>query len=99
MIGAILTFRYEEGFDAARIRSIAENARPTFEGLAGLRSKAFTLNAARKEAVNFYVWESEEAARALFNEQLMGVVTNLYGVRPTVDLVEIAVLVDNAARS
>lgn len=97
MIGAILTFRYTDGFDPEHLRRIAETARPTFEGLAGLRSKAFTLNAARREAVNFYVWESEEAARRLFDEDVLERVTTLYGVRPTVDLVEIAVLVDNAA--
>jgi hypothetical protein len=98
MIGVFLTFRYSEGFDAERLRTIAENAAPTFDGLAGLRSKTFTLNAARREAVNFYVWESEEAAQRLHDEKVMARVTSLYGVRPTVDMVEIAVLVDNAAR-
>ncbi|MCU0758815.1 MAG: YdhR family protein [Steroidobacteraceae bacterium] len=100
MIGAILTFRYGEkdNFDPGLLRHIAETARPTFEGMPGLRSKTFTINAARREAVNIYVWESEDAARRLSGEQVMERVTTLYGVRPTVDLVEIAVLVDNAAR-
>jgi hypothetical protein len=98
MIGVFLTFRYSEGFDAERLRTIAENAAPTFDGMAGLRSKTFTLNAARREAVNFYVWESEEAAQRLYDEKVIARVTSLYGVRPTVDTVEIAVLVDNAAR-
>lgn len=98
MIGAILTFRYTDGFDPDLIRHIAETARPTFEGMPGLRSKTFTLNAARREAVNFYVWESEEAAKRLSSEQVMDRVTTLYGVRPTVDIVEIVALVDNAAR-
>jgi len=98
MIGVFLTFRYSEDFDAARLRTIAETAAPTFDGLAGLRSKTFTLNAARREAVNFYIWESEEAAGRLFDEKVMERVTSIYGVRPTVDRVEVAVLVDNAAR-
>jgi hypothetical protein len=98
MIGVFLTFRYSEGFDAERLRTIAENGAPTFDGLAGLRSKTFTLNAAKREAINFYVWESEEAAKRLYDETVMARVTSLYGVRPTVDTVEIAVLVDNAAR-
>jgi len=98
MIGVFLTFRYTEGFDAERLRTIAENAAPTFDGLAGLRSKAFTLNVAKSEAVNFYIWESEEAAKRLYDEKVMARVTSLYGVRPTVETVEIAVLVDNAAR-
>jgi len=98
MIGVFLTFRYSEDFDAERLRTIAQNAVPTFDGLAGLRSKTFTLNAARREAVNFYIWESEEAAGRLFDEKVMERVTSIYGVRPTVDRVEVAVLVDNAAR-
>ena len=98
MIGVILTFRYTDGFDPELLRHIAETARPTFEGMAGLRSKAFTLNEAKREAVNFYIWESEDAARRLYDEKVMERVTTLYGVRPIVDRVEIAVLVDNAAK-
>jgi hypothetical protein len=63
----------------------------------GLRSKAFTLNPEARKAVNFYAWDSEEAARAFFNEELVQRVTGLYGFRPSVAFVEIATLVDNAA--
>jgi hypothetical protein len=62
----------------------------------GLRSKAFTLSSARREATNFYVWDSEEAARAFFTDELLERLTGLYGVRPTVEFVEIAALVENA---
>jgi len=48
-----------------------------------------------REATNFYIWESDAAARAFFNEQLVERVTGLYGVRPTIQFVEIATLVDN----
>lgn len=97
MIGVFLTFRYSDGFDPELIRHIAKTARPTFEGRAGLRSKAFTLNVARREAVNFYIWESEAAARLTSDEKTLERVTALYGVRPTVDVVEIPALIDNAA--
>ncbi|MGF6291291.1 hypothetical protein QFZ96_001178 [Paraburkholderia youngii] len=62
----------------------------------GLRSKAFTLNSAKREATNFYVWESEDAAKAFFTDELRERVTGLYGVRPDVELVQIAALVENA---
>jgi len=42
-----------------------------------------------------YVWQSEDAARAFFNEELLQRVTGLYGVRPSIAFVEIAALVDN----
>ena len=96
MIGVSVTFQYDGGFDRARVLSIAENARGTFEGMPGLRSKAFTLDETRQRAMNFYVWESEDAARSFFSDELRERVTGLYGVEPTIDFVEIAQLVDNA---
>jgi heme-degrading monooxygenase HmoA len=95
MIGVIVSFRYGDNFDAQAVRSIAETARARFEGMPGLRSKAFTVNAEKREATNFYVWDSDEAARAFFTTALLDRVTGLYGVRPNVDFVQIAALVDN----
>jgi heme-degrading monooxygenase HmoA len=97
MIGVFVTFRYQSDFDSEKIRKIAEASRSRFEKMPGLRSKAFTLNPETREAVNFYVWDSEESARAFFNEELLQRVTGLYGVRPSIAFVEIATLVDNAA--
>ncbi len=95
MIGAFVTFRYGDDFDEQAVRKIAETARAKFEGMPGLRSKAFTINAARREAANFYVWDSEDAARAFFTERLLERVADLYGVRPSVEFVQIAALVEN----
>ncbi|HSE24909.1 MAG TPA: YdhR family protein [Pyrinomonadaceae bacterium] len=96
MIGVFVTFRYTDDFDEQALRKIAETARPRFEGLPGLRSKAFTVNSEKREATNFYVWDSEDAARAFFNDALLERVTGLYGVRPSVEFVQIATLVENA---
>ena len=95
MIGVFVTFRYGDNFDEQALRKIAETARVRFEGMPGLRSKAFTLNSAKREAVNFYVWDSEDAAKAFFTDQLLERVTGLYGVRPSVEFVQIAALVEN----
>jgi hypothetical protein len=62
----------------------------------GLHSKAFTINSAKREATNFYVWGSEDAAKAFFTDALLERVTVLYGVRPSVEFVQIAALVENA---
>ena len=99
MIGVSVTFQYGDDFDHARVVSIAERARGTFEGMSGLRSKAFTVDDARRRAMNFYVWESADAARRFFSEELRERVTGLYGVEPTIDFVEIAQLVDNSGVS
>jgi heme-degrading monooxygenase HmoA len=98
MIAVFVTFRYESGFDAAVLREIAQDARARFEGMPGLRSKLFAVDSERREARNVYVWDSEEAARAFFSEETTHRVTGIYGVRPTVEFVAIAELVENAGR-
>lgn len=95
MIGVFVTFRSGENFDERAVRTIAETARAKFEGMPGLRSKAFTLNSAKREATNFYVWDSEDAAKAFFTNALLDRVSGLYGVRPDVEFVQIAALVEN----
>jgi len=95
MIGVFVTFRYGDNFDEQAVRKIAETARATFEGMPGLRSKAFTLNSGKHEAVNFYVWDSEDAAKAFFTDQLLERVAGIYGVRPSIEFVQIATLVEN----
>jgi hypothetical protein len=96
MIGVFVTFRYADNFDEEALQKIAETARARFEGMPGLRSKAFTVNSAKREATNLYVWDSEEAAKAFFTDALLERVTGLYGVRPSVEFVQIAALVENA---
>ena len=95
MIGVFVTFRYADNFDEQAVRKIAETARAKFEGMSGLRSKAFTVNSGKREATNFYIWDSEGAAKAFFTDALLERVTGLYGVRPSVEFVEIAALVEN----
>ena len=95
MIGVFVTFRYGDKFDEQALREIAATARVRFEGMPGLRSKAFTLNFGKREATNFYVWDSEDAAKAFFTNELVERVAGLYGVRPSVEFVQIASLVEN----
>jgi hypothetical protein len=66
-----------------------------FEGMPHLRSKAFTLGESKTRATNAYVWDSEDAARQFFSDELVERVTGLYGVRPHVEFAEILELVDN----
>ena len=56
-----------------------------------------TFDEKQKRATNFYVWESRDAADAFFSKELRERVTDLYGVSPRIDFVEIAQIVDNSA--
>ncbi len=96
MIGVFVTFRYEDGMDVRAVSEIATAAGERFRGMPGLRSKAFTVDSEESTATNFYVWESEEAARAFFTPELVERVTGLYGVAPSIRFVQIAEMVENA---
>ena len=95
MQGVIVEFQYADDFDRTRIEGIAREARGRFEGLPGLRQKAFMLDEQNHRATNVYLWDTEEAARGFFSDELIEGVTGLYGVRPTVTFVKVAELVDN----
>ena len=96
MHSVIVEFQYGEEFNRTHIAAIAHEARGRFEGLPRLRQKAFTIDEQNRRATNVYLWESEDAARGFFDDELVDRVTGLYGVRPTVTFGEVAELVDNA---
>jgi hypothetical protein len=45
------------------------------------------------------VWDSQEAAKQFFTDELRERATSLYGVTPSIDFVEIAQIVDNSGSS
>jgi hypothetical protein len=96
MLGVFVRFRYGAKFDEQAVRKIADTSRARFEGMPGLHAKVFTINSGKREATNFYVWDSEAAARDSFSDALLERVSGLYGVRPDVEFVQIATLVENA---
>lgn len=96
MQGVIVEFQFGEAFEPDRVAAIAHEARARFEGLPGLRQKTFTIDEANRRAVNVYLWDSAEPARAFFDDELVDRVAELYGVRPSVSFVDVAELVDNS---
>ena len=95
MIAVMVRFQYELEFNEAGLQKIAEGARSKFQGMPGLRSKTFTVDAAKRQALNFYVWESEDAARRFFSPQMIDGVAKVYGVRPSIEYVKVVALVEN----
>jgi heme-degrading monooxygenase HmoA len=95
MIAVMVRFQYDNEIDETHLQQIAEGARSKFQGMPGLRSKAFTVDGARRRALNFYVWESEDAARKFFSPQMIDGVAKLYGVRPSIDYLKLATLIEN----
>jgi hypothetical protein len=96
MIGVFVKFQYGSDFRENVVRQVAETARRMFEGMPGLRSKAFTFNPESGEVTNFYIWDAEDSANKFFTTEMVGRIAGVYGVRPAIEFVKIAVLVENA---
>jgi hypothetical protein len=96
MIGVFVTFQYGDDFDRGRLEAIAREAVPNFEGLPGLRLKAFTVDEPARRAVNFYLWESREAAEGFFTPEIAEMITGLFGMAPNIEFAEVTALVDNS---
>ena len=76
----IVEFQYGDDFDRAHVAEIAREARGRFEGMPQVRQKAFTIDEQNRRATNVYLWESEDAARGFFDDELVEMVRaiNLY---------------------
>ena len=48
------------------------------------------------QARNFYLWDDEEKARAFFTEEIVDMVTGIYGVAPKIEYLDILEFVDNS---
>ena len=96
MQGVIVELQYGDDFDRTRIEGVAHEERGRFEGMPGLRQKAFTLDQESRRATNLYLWDSDEAAREFFSDEVRDLITQLYGVRPTIRFVEVTELIDNS---
>ena len=96
MIGVIVTFQDDQRLDRGVIAKIAAEASTMFRGMPGLRTKAFTIDEDDSRARNIYLWDDDAAARAFFNDELTARVTGLYGMKPTIEFVDVLELVDNS---
>ena len=96
MIAVLVTFRDGEDFSAAKVRQLAEDSSAKFEGMAGLRSKLFSVSPELREAHNVYVWDDAEAARMLFTQGTRDHIAALYGAEPTIEYAEVCALVENS---
>ncbi|GAA4962215.1 hypothetical protein GCM10023205_27420 [Yinghuangia aomiensis] len=96
MIGVLVTFTQTDKFDRSTLTKIADELRGPFDGMPGLRFKSFMLDEGGGQAKNFYVWDDEEKGRSFFAEELVDKVTGIYGVRPTIEYLDVVGFVDNS---
>jgi hypothetical protein len=97
MVGVIVTFQFGDDFDRAKVEGVARDHAPMFEGVPGLRLKVFTLDESSRRAVNFYLWESREAATGFLTPELAEMAAAAYGAPPpSIEFFDVAGVVDNS---
>ncbi|WP_328435935.1 hypothetical protein [Streptomyces sp. NBC_00425] len=95
-LDALLARIAAEKFDRSTVAKIAGELRGPFEGTTGLRVKSFMLDEDGVQERNFYVWDDEEKGRSFFTEELVDKVTEMDGVPPKIEYLDIVGFVDNS---
>ncbi|WP_440466161.1 YdhR family protein [Pseudomonas sp. YH-1] len=95
MITAIVQIRLPAKVALADARKIFETTAPQYQVVAGLIRKYYLLSEDEGHVGGVYLWESREQALAQYSEDWVEFVRQKYGTRPSVQLFETPVVVDN----
>jgi hypothetical protein len=96
MFAASFRFAVPEGADLNAMRSLMKERAKQFRSLPGLRSKAFLLDADRREIGGNYVWETRESLDAYLRSDLYLDVVRKLGEPKEMRIYEVPEYVDNA---
>lgn len=94
MIVAVVRFPLNKVLSPAEATEAFLSSAPSYQGTPGLLRKHYLLTPERDGAGGIYLWESKEAAEALYDDAWRERVTVRYGSSPTVEYFESPVMVD-----
>jgi hypothetical protein len=95
MITAIATFRLPQPLTVDEAKAIFESTAPRYQSQPGLIRKYYVLSEDGRTAGGVYLWQSRQAADALYDDAWRAFVTAKYGAPPQVVYMESPVIVDN----
>lgn len=98
MITAIATFRLPKPLTVEEAKAIFQSTAPRYQSQPGLIRKYYVLSEDGMTAGGVYLWQSREAADALYTDEWRDFVTGKYGTPPQVVYMACPVVVDNATR-
>ena len=93
MITAIVNFPAPEGATSESMAKAFSETAPLYEGLAGLVRKYYLYDPESGTAGGVYLWESRDAAEAVYNDEWRARLTAKYGSAPSVRYFESPVIV------
>jgi hypothetical protein len=95
MITALVQFELQSPITLAEATRRFESSAPKYQNLPGLVRKYYVLAEDGRRAGGVYLWESRQAAEAVYSGEWRERVTKLYGTAPTIAWFETPVIVDN----
>jgi hypothetical protein len=95
MITAIVQFRLPEPVTLAEATRRFESSAPKYKNLPGLVRKYYIVSDDGRSAGGVYLWETRQAAEAVYTGEWRERVEKLYGSAPTISFFESPVIVDN----
>ena len=96
MIAALVLFKTDGALTLDEAASRFNTTAPNYRGRDGLHSKAYIYAEDGSKLGGFYIFDSRDAAEALYTDAWRARATELYGVEPTVQYFEVPVLIENA---
>jgi hypothetical protein len=97
MITALVQFELPSPITLAEATRRFEASAPKYQNLPGLVRKYYVVAEDGRRAGGVYLWESRQAAEAVYSGEWRERVSALYGGAPTITWFETPVIVDNAA--
>lgn len=95
MIAALVLFGNDSGMTLDDAVSRFNTTAPNYRGRDGLHAKAYIYAEDGADLGGFYLWESREAAEAVYTEEWKAKASALYGTPPVIRYFEVPVFVDN----
>ena len=96
MITAVVQLKLPEGTSREDMYGVFEATAPNYQGMPGLIRKYY-LYGDEGTAGGAYLWESREAADAVYTDEWRKMVTERYGSEPEIAYFETPVVVDNVS--
>jgi len=97
MITAVVRFKLTEGTSLDDAAAIFQGTAPRYRGMTGLLRKYYLFDPDTGTGGGCYLFESRDAAEAVFDDAWRALIKEKYGAEPNIDYFETPVVVDNVS--